>query len=148
MSNNNNPKLTPIAQNLRKNMTKEETRLWYAFLRKLPFRVNRQKVIGKYVVDFYCASKKTAIELDGEQHFKQEGIERDKERDAYLASRRINVLRYSNHELNTNFDGVCNDIYYRLTGVITEPQRTSMRGVLLDESCDEEQEEGSSSKNS
>ena len=133
MSNTNNPKLTPIAQRLRKNMTKEETRLWYGFLRKLPFRVNRQKVIGKYIVDFYCASKKTAIELDGEQHFKGEGLQRDRERDAYLESKRITVLRYSNYELKTNFDGVCNDIYYRLTGVITEPQKNWLRGIVTEE---------------
>ena len=138
MSNNNDPKLTPLAQQLRKNMTKEESRLWYGFLRKLPFRVNRQKVIGKYIVDFYCAAKKTAIEIDGEQHFTEKGILHDRERDAYLRSRRINVLRYSNQELNNSFDGVCRDIYLRLIGLKTEPQDIEHRRVTVEELISEE----------
>ena len=128
--NNNDPDLTPHAQKLRKEMTKEETRLWYGYLRKLPFGFRRQKVIGKYIVDFYCPSKKTVIELDGSQHYKREGVVRDMERDAYLASRRIKVLRYSNFELNTNFYGVCNDIYCRLTGKILEPQNLQRDWIL------------------
>lgn len=139
--NTNDPKLTPVAQRLRKNMTKEEKRLWYGFLRNLPFTINRQKVIGKYVVDFYCASKKTAVELDGSQHFNESGIMHDRERDAYLKSRRITVLRYSNHELNTNFDGVCNDILCRLNGTITEPQRIKDRGEYFDLKREEEERE-------
>ena len=133
MSNNNNPEITPLARKLRKEMTKEEKHLWYDFLKKLPFDIKRQKTIGKYIVDFYCPSKKIAIELDGEQHFKAEGVKRDIERDAFIESRRIKVLRYSNYELKTNFDGVCNDIYYRLTGVITDPQKNWLRGALTEE---------------
>lgn len=53
---------------MRKNMTKEERRLWFDFLRDLPIRVRRQKIIGNYIVDFYCAEKHLAIELDGSQH--------------------------------------------------------------------------------
>ena len=65
MNGNKNTKLTPYAQKLRKNMTKEERHIWYDFLRQLPIVINRQKVIGKYIVDFYCASMKTVIEIDG-----------------------------------------------------------------------------------
>ena len=65
MNENNNPELTHIAQNLRKNMTKEERHLWYDFLKKLPITIQRQKVIGQYIVDFYCASAKLVIEIDG-----------------------------------------------------------------------------------
>lgn len=122
MNDRSDPKLTPFAQKLRKNMTKEETRLWYGFLNKLPMRINRQKVIGRYIVDFYCASKSTVIEVDGGQHCSQRGRYSDAARDAYLEGLGLTVLRYSDHELRTDFDGVCADIYYRLSGVITEPQ--------------------------
>ena len=88
-------------------MTPEEKHLWYDFLKKLPFTINRQKVIGNYVVDFYCASKKVVIELDGSQHFENKN---DKERDLYLKSLDIKILRYWNRDLNNNFKGVCEDI--------------------------------------
>lgn len=91
-------------------MTSEERHLWYDFLKSLPVTVNRQKVIGKYIADFYCASGKFIIELDGSQHFNSENKKYDKERDAFFEKSGIKVLRYSNLELNKNFDGVCADI--------------------------------------
>ena len=97
-------------------MTKEEKHLWYDFLKDLPITINRQKTIGGYVVDFYCASSKTAIELDGSQHYTEKGIKSDTERDAYFQSLGITVLRYSNLELKRNFSGVCEDIYIKITG--------------------------------
>ena len=102
--------LTPFAQTLRKNMTKEEKHLWYDFLKKLPFTVKRQQSIGKYIVDFYIASKNIVIELDGSQHYEQSGKARDSERDLFLSKMNIKVLRYSNNEVNQNFKGVCEDI--------------------------------------
>ena len=107
---NNNPVLKPYAQELRKNMTREEKHLWYDFLKHLRYTVNRQKVIGEYIVDFCIPSKKLIIELDGSQHFEPEAVEYDKRRDAYLASRGYVVLRYMNTEINKNFEGVCMDI--------------------------------------
>ena len=95
-------------------MTKEERKLWYDCLKKLPVSVNRQKVFGKYILDFYCASVKTAIELDGSQHYENEGREKDMLRDAYLKKNGITVLRYSNRDVNVNFDVVCEDIYRHL----------------------------------
>ena len=92
-------------------MTKEERKLWYDCLKKLPVSVNRQKVFGKYILDFYCASVKIAIELDGSQHYEVEGREKDKLRDAYLKENDVTVLRYSNRDVNLNFDVVCEDIY-------------------------------------
>lgn len=71
MNEISNPKLTGISKTLRKNMTKEERHLWYDFLKDLPVTVNRQKVIGDYIVDFYCATAKIVIELDGSQHFRK-----------------------------------------------------------------------------
>ena len=114
--NRNDPGLTPLAQQLRKNMTEEEKLVWYCCLKKMPFRFHRQKVIGKYIVDCYCAEKKTVIEIDGEQHYTEQGRKADAERTAYLNSRRLTVLRYSNHEVRTNLSGVYNDILSRLTG--------------------------------
>ena len=114
MHSHNNSLLTANAQKLRKSMTKEERKLWYDCLKKLPVSVNRQKVFGKYILDFYCASAKIAIELDGSQHYEVEGRKKDTLRDAYLKAQGINVLRYSNREVNVNFDVVCEDIYRHL----------------------------------
>lgn len=88
-------------------MTKQERRLWYDFLKMQPFEVNRQKVIGNYIVDFYCAKYSTVIELDGSQHYKKAGTAKDKERDFYLNGLGIKVLRFSNEDVNKNFRGVC-----------------------------------------
>ena len=110
MNKTNNDKLTKKAQTLRKNMTKEERLLWYEFLKKLPITFNRQKVIGNYIVDFYCAFAKIVIEIDGSQHFSKENIALDKERDKYLNSLGLRVLRYNNLEIKRNFRGVCEDI--------------------------------------
>ena len=114
MNETNNPKLTSNAKALRKNMTKEERHLWYDCLKNLPVTVNRQKVIGKYIVDFYIASCKTVIELDGSQHYEEKGIAEDVERDKFLNNLGINVLRYSNLDINKNFDVVCQDILNHL----------------------------------
>ena len=110
MNNINNSKLTVNARILRKNMTKEERHLWYDFLKLLSITVNRQKVIGNYIVDFYCADAKIVIELDGSQHYENRGKEIDKIRDSYLSSLGFKVLRYSNSDVNKNFSGVCEDI--------------------------------------
>ncbi len=114
MNKTNNKNLTGNAKALRKNMTKEEKHLWYDFLKTLPVTVNRQKVIGSYIVDFYIASAKLVIELDGSQHFEQAGEKRDAERDTYLSRLGIQVFRYSNLELNQNFEGVCEEILNNL----------------------------------
>ena len=114
MNKTNNPTLKPYAQKLRREMTKEERHLWYDFLKGLPVTFNRQKVIGNYIADFYCASSKLIIELDGSQHYKEKGIESDKKRDEYFNSLGLVVLRYSNEDVNHNFDGVCEDILKRL----------------------------------
>ena len=111
MNQQSNSRLTGNSQALRKNMTKEERHLWYDFLKTLPVTFNRQKVIGSYIVDFYCASRKIAIELDGSQHYMDEGKKKDSNRDAYLNKLGIQVLRYSNLDINRNFRGVCEDIW-------------------------------------
>ena len=110
MNKRYNPELKRNSQNLRKHMTKEERHLWYDFLKSLPMTINRQKVVGNYILDFYCAKARTAIELDGSQHYSDEGIRYDKKRDEYLAEQGIQVLRYSNYDVNTRFTSVCEDI--------------------------------------
>ena len=98
-------------------MTKEERHLWFDFLKQLPFTVHRQKVIGQYIVDFYIADAKMVIELDGSQHYEDVGKQQDYVRDAYLQSKGLTILRYSNAEVNRNFRGVCQDIWNHLTTV-------------------------------
>ena len=109
-----NKKLVKNAQTLRKNMTDEEKKLWYRFLKRLPVTVNRQKNIGKYIVDFFISSKKLVIEIDGSQHEIEENKTADIERDRFLNSLGITVLRYSNVYLNKNFNLVCDDILEHL----------------------------------
>ena len=88
-------------------MTREERHLWYDYLRSLPQKFVRQKVLGKYIADFYCASAKLVIELDGSQHFSDDGIEYDSRRTEYLEGYGIRVIRVPNNEINENFSGVC-----------------------------------------
>ena len=112
-----NSDLTPNAKKLRKSMTKEERHLWYDFLKGLPIMVHRQKVIGRYIVDFYIAEAKLVIELDGSQHYEQEGKQADIIRDHVLGDLGINVLRYSNADVNQRFDCVCEDILNHLAKI-------------------------------
>lgn len=111
MKRKHNPNLTRLAQKLRKEMTKEERHLWYDFLKGLPVTIHRQKVIGNYIVDFYCASANLIIEIDGSQHYEQEVIINDAVRDKYLNNLDLTVKRYSNDEINNSFESVCNDIH-------------------------------------
>ena len=117
MNERSNPSLRSNAQTLRKNMTRQECRLWYEFLRQLPVPVHRQKVIGRYIVDFYCARARLVIELDGSQHYEARGAERDRERDEALRGLGLTVLRYSNLDLDRNFRGVCEDILRHVEAV-------------------------------
>ena len=111
MNKTNNSSLTGFAQKLRREMTQEERRLWFTYLKKLPVTVNRQKVIGNYIADFYCAGAGVVIEVDGSQHYEDEGVRKDRERDAYFRSRGLTVLRYSNADVNKRFKAVCEDIW-------------------------------------
>ena len=98
-------------------MTPKEKHLWYDFLKKIPWTVNRQKVFGNYIVDLYIASANLVIEVDGGQHNDEEAILRDKERDTWFQKLGITVLRYSNLEVKLNFDLVCIDILKHLPGL-------------------------------
>ena len=109
-----NKQLVSSAQELRKNMTKEEKHLWYDFLKRLPVTVNWQKNIGNYIVDFFISHKRIVIELDGSQHGTEEIYKADLLRDNELSKLGITVLRYSNADINTHFIAVCEDILKHL----------------------------------
>ena len=107
MDRKHNSKIVPFAKELRKNMTKEERHLWYDFLRNYPEKFTRQKVLGKYIADFYCAKANIVIELDGSQHYEDERLINDEKRTEYLKQYGIKVVRISNLDVLKNFEGVC-----------------------------------------
>ena len=107
MQYKHNKNLVSNAKQLRKEMTKEERHLWYDFLKDYPVRFLRQKVIGNYIVDFYCAKANLIVELDGSQHFEYENIEIDAQRTEFLESYGLKVIRIPNNEVNNNLRGVC-----------------------------------------
>ncbi len=91
-------------------MTKEEKHLWYDYLNTYPVRFTRQKVLGKYIADFYCAKAKLVIELDGSGHYTEKGQWYDEERTAFLSEFELTVIRIPNNEVTNNFRGVCDYI--------------------------------------
>ena len=95
------------AQSLRRNMTKEERHLWYDFLRHSSLQFYRQRPIKNYVVDFYCPKARLAIELDGGQHYEDDNMKYDAYRTRELPALGIEVLRFTNHDINEHFDSVC-----------------------------------------
>ena len=103
----NSKSMRSRAQELRKNMTLEERILWYHYLKTYPVQWNRQKVIGTYIVDFYCKRAKLIIELDGSQHYELETAAYDRERTDYLESLGYCVLRFTNTDVKRNLSGVC-----------------------------------------
>ena len=107
MQSKYNKQLVSFAKQLRNEMTKEERHLWYDFLRTYPVRFSRQKILGKYIADFYCAEAKLVIELDGSQHYEDRNMEKDGERTAFLEAYSLTVIRIPNNEVNGNFTGVC-----------------------------------------
>ena len=100
-------KLIPLAQELRKDMTRQEKRLWYEFLCRYSPRFQRQKVIDTFIVDFYCADARLCIELDGDQHYTEEGLLYDAKRTRILNGYSLQVIRFSNSDINNNLAAVC-----------------------------------------
>ena len=102
------------ARRLRKDMTPQERKLWYLFLQKYPVKIYKQRIIGPYIVDFYCASANLIIEVDGSQHYDAEGMAHDQQRTEYLRALGLEVVRYSNADINARFERVCEDIHQRI----------------------------------
>ena len=110
MKNNIVPKdqkMLPRARELRHNMTPQEKKLWFQFLRQYPIKIYKQRIIESFVADFYCSRAQLVIELDGMQHYTEQGMPYDKERSAIFAQYGLKVLRFSNYEVDHQFDAVC-----------------------------------------
>ena len=107
MQRKHNKEIVPIAKTLRRNMTKEERKLWYDFLKMYPVRFSRQKVLGKYIADFYSAKAKLVIELDGSGHYTEEQKKYDLERSVFLEAYGLKIVRIPNTEIHNNFSAVC-----------------------------------------
>lgn len=105
-----NPTMQAYAKELRNHATDEEKTLWFRYLRNHHVNWYRQKIIGTYIADFYCKSLKIVIEIDGSQHYDEAAMEYDKNRTAYFRSLGIEVIRFTNTEINRQFRNVCNAI--------------------------------------
>ena len=92
-------------------MTPWESRLWYQFLRGYPLRFQRQKAIGNFIVDFYCARARLVVELDGSGHYEPEQASEDRARTASLESMNLSVIRFTNAEVDQCFSAVCQAIH-------------------------------------
>ena len=107
--------LAQYAYNLRINQTESEKRLWFDFLRDYPIHFRRQKVIGRYIVDFFSNKTRISIELDGSQHFEPAALELDAYRTRYLELLEIKELRFTNSDIWNDFEGVCEVIHSEVT---------------------------------
>ncbi len=105
-----NNKLLPNARKLRREMTPHERKLWYLFLRTYPVKIYKQRIIDNFIVDFYCASAKLVIEIDGSQHYEEEQQQYDRDRSAVLESYGLTVIRFANNEIDRQFRAVCEAI--------------------------------------
>ena len=98
------------ARRLRREMTPHERKLWYLFLQKYPIKIYKQRIIDRYIVDFYCAAAKLVIELDGSQYYEEQAMSDDTERTNILEKYGLKVIRYSNREIDREFSAVCEQI--------------------------------------
>ena len=121
MQSKHNKQLVPLAKQLRREMTKEERHLRYDFLRSYPIRFSRQKVLGKYIADFYSAEAKLVIELDGSQHYEVNALQRDADRTAFLERYGLTIIRIPNNEVSRNFRGVCEYIDAAVKQSLSQP---------------------------
>ncbi|MBQ9664026.1 MAG: endonuclease domain-containing protein [Oscillospiraceae bacterium] len=104
------------ARELRRDMTPEEKTLWYQFLRHHPLHWYRQRVIGEYIVDFYCRSASLVVEVDGCQHGELDARYADQLRDQALGDMGIRVLRFTNVDVRYHFRQVCSVIGLAASG--------------------------------
>ena len=111
---NKNYKMLGTARTLRRNLTPQEHRLWYVFLRDYPIKIYKQRIIESFVVDFYCAQARLVIELDGSQHYTEQGKEYDCERTHILQQYGPEVLCFANHDIDEHFDAICEQIHHTI----------------------------------
>ena len=98
------------ARELRREMTPQENKLWYQFLRHYPIKIYKQRIIESFIADFYCSRAQLVIELDGSQHYTEQGKIYDTERSSIFAQYNLEVLRFTNHEIDFQFEAVCEKI--------------------------------------
>ncbi len=120
MPSDSNNTLLPRARELRKNMTPQERKLWYLFLRGYPIKFYKQRIIGPFIADFYCHAARLVIELDGSQHYEPQGTTYDKNRTELLEERGLYVLRFSNRELDREFRAVCEKIDFTVRSRLSQ----------------------------
>lgn len=109
------------ARRLRREMTPHERKLWYLFLRTYPVKIYKQRIIGRFIVDFYCVSAQLVIEVDGSQHYESQGLSYDSERSAFLEALGLKVLRFSNREIDREFHSVCTQIDLTIQNRLQNP---------------------------
>ena len=102
------------ARELRRDLSPAERKLWYEFLSGLPYKFTRQKPLGRYVADFYCSKKRLVIEVDGDSHFTDRGLQRDADRTAAMAALGLRVIRFTNPDVMDCFEAVCMEIHKAL----------------------------------
>lgn len=95
---------------MRRDMTIAERKFWFECSRDLPFKFRRQRPLGKFIVDFYCAELKLIIEIDGDSHFNDVAEIYDRERTSFLNDLGYQVLRYTNADVVGNIDAVKVDV--------------------------------------
>lgn len=113
-----NNKLLYRAKELRREMTPQERRLWYTFLRHYPVKIYKQRIINSFIVDFYCHEAKLVIELDGSQHHTGNGPAYDAERTKILEGYGLCIMRFTNSQVDTCFDAVCQRIHTQIRTVL------------------------------
>ena len=122
MTVSKNHKMLDRAKELRKNMKPQERKLWYEFLRYYPVKIYKQRIIDSFIVDFYCSSAKLVIEVDGSQHYTEDGLAYDFERSEMLKKYDLFVLRFTNIDVDKNFSNVCEEIDRTIKFRIAESQ--------------------------
>ena len=110
-----NHKLLVHAKNLRRNMTPQEKHLWYDFLQHYPVKIYKQRIIDHFIADFYCHQARLVIEIDGAGHYTPKGKSYDEARTEILERYDLCVLRFSNRDIDDNFEGVCHVINKTIT---------------------------------
>jgi len=126
-----NKSLKNLSRNLRNNMTDAERLLW-SRIRHRQVKGSlfyRQKIIGDYIVDFYCPKATLVIEVDGGQHYSAQGLEKDKKRDAYLTRSGHKILRFTDTDVLTGIDSVMEMIWNYIDGKISPVPSLSKRGT-------------------
>ena len=115
-----NNELLNIAKILRRNMTPQEKHLWYDFLKEYPIKVYKQRIIDNFIADFYCHQARLVIEIDGSQHYTKSGKQHDEARTEIIERYGIQVIRFTNQNIEKDFYIVCGEIDKRIQERILE----------------------------